>query len=445
MVPLRSYVPLDNILGMEFYGLETRGSGGVIRRSIEDFLVYEVGIDGAAASPHCWEEGGSGDFTWLVMEKRKVDTITAVRAVEKFFGLQRGSVGIAGLKDTAAVTYQFISVPVELDPERVSEFNLRHKRVKLHCPMKRPFRLRPGLLLGNRFEVIVRDVRDMDAVAEAVSSLKSVGGVPNYYGYQRFGSLRPITHIVGKHILLGDYKAAVEELLLTIFEKESEQAKRARRYLAETRDFRGTLEMFPKNMHNERAVLAYLADHPDDYIGALRSLSTYIRKLFIGAYQAYLFNRLLSKRIEEEISFVYAIPGDLVGLFSERKPYEPSGVLLVNEAIVDKVNRWIENGNAALLLPIFGHNSNLPTGRMGELVKELLREEGLDLAAFRLRGMPEASSGGTYRLAALRPLELECRFQDTSAKFIFTLRKGMYATTLLREVIKPTDPPAQGF
>lgn len=444
-MPLRCNVSLDIILGMEYYGLETPGSGGFLRGRLEDFLVFEVGVDGLVASLSCGEEKGSGGYTWLVMEKRKVDTLTAIRAVEKFLGLPKGSVGIAGLKDTAAVTYQFISVPVELDSGKVEEFNLKHSRVKLHCPFRRPFGLRPGLLLGNRFEVIVRGVKDPDAVAQAVSSIESLGGVPNYYGYQRFGSIRPITHTVGRCILLGDYESAVEKLLLTVFERESERAKNARRYLAETGDYKGTLAMFPKNMHNERAMLAYLAEHPGDYVGAFRTLPTYVRKLFIGAYQAYLFNRLLSKRMEEGLSFVYAVPGDIVGFFSERKTHEPSGILLVSSAVVDKVNRWIKEGYVALLLPIFGYNSHLPPGKPGELAKELLREEGLDLSAFRLKSMPEASSGGTYRLAALRPLELRYVLENSNIRLTFTLRKGMYATTLLREVVKPEDPPAQGF
>ncbi|MEM0376385.1 MAG: tRNA pseudouridine(13) synthase TruD [Thermofilum sp.] len=444
-MPLRCSVPLDIALGMEYYGLETPGSGGFLRRELGDFLVFEVSVDGAVASPRCGDEGGSGEYTWLVMEKRKVDTLTAVRAIEKFFGLPKGSVGVAGLKDTTAITYQFVSVPLELDPVKVEEFNSKHSRVKLHCFFRRPFRLRPGLLFGNRFEVVIRDVRNVDAAAEAVQHLKQVGGLPNYYGYQRFGSVRPITHIVGKHILLGEYELAVEKLLLTVYEKESERAKRVRRYLAETGDYKGTLSMFPRTMHNEKAVIAYLAEHPGDYVGAFRALSTYVRKLFIGAYQAYLFNRLLSRRIEEGLSFVYAVPGDIVGFFSDRKTHEPSGVLLVNSAVVDKVNRWISEGHAALLLPIFGYNSQLPSGKPGELARELLREEGLDLAAFRLKSMPEASSGGTYRLAALKPLEVSYAAEGSTVRLVFTLRKGMYATTLLRDIVKPEDPPAQGF
>ncbi|MEM4669360.1 MAG: hypothetical protein QW650_02390, partial [Thermofilum sp.] len=61
-MPLRCSVPLDIALGMEYYGLETPGSGGFLRRELGDFLVFEVSVDGAVASPRCGDEGGSGEY-----------------------------------------------------------------------------------------------------------------------------------------------------------------------------------------------------------------------------------------------------------------------------------------------------------------------------------------------------------------------------------------------
>jgi len=444
-VPRRSYVELDLKLGMEYYGLDLEGCGGVIRRNLEDFIVYEISIDGFVASPNCPEERGAGEYVWLVLEKRKLDTVTALKLVERHFGLHRSSLGVAGLKDTAAITYQHISLKHEVSEEQLEEFNAKHKRVKLYCPIRRPFHLRPGMLLGNRFIVVVREVRNPELAVEAVKLVQELGGVPNYYGYQRFGSIRPVTHVVGKLILQGDFKRAAEEMLLRVFEGESPRAKQARALLAETGDYSRVLEVFPKSMHNERVLIAYLARHPGDYVGAFRKLPPYVRKLLVGAYQAYLFNKLLSRRIEAGLPYAEAVPGDIVGIYSERKAHEPVGVLVVNSAIVDKVNRWIKQGKAALLLPIFGYNTPLLPGKPGELELEVLREEGLDLEAFKLKSIPEASSAGTYRPAALKPLEISIKVEDSIVLLSFTLRKGMYATTLLREIVKPEDPPSQGF
>ena len=67
-----------------------------------------------------------------------------------------------------------------------------------------------GDLLGNRFELVIRDtdVPDLAARVDAISQTVREG-VPNYFGLQRFGAIRPVTHTVGEWILRGDYEQAV--------------------------------------------------------------------------------------------------------------------------------------------------------------------------------------------------------------------------------------------
>ncbi|AJB41083.1 tRNA pseudouridine 13 synthase [Thermofilum adornatum 1505] len=441
----RTSSDLDKYLGLEFYALASPGTGGRLKESLEDFLVQEVSIDGEVASPKCSYVEGGGQYTWLVLEKRKIDTVAAVKIVAKHFGLRLKDVGIAGLKDTNAVTYQFISLQADVTKEMIEEFNSKHSYIKLHCPMKRPFSLRPGLLNGNYFTIKVREVDCLNCLEDLVEELSEKKMVPNYYGYQRFGSIRPVTHIVGKKILKGEYKEAIDELLLRIFPGESENSQKARSFLKETGDYQQALEIFPKTLRSERTIIRYLAKHPGDYVGALRSISSYIKKLFIGAYQAYLFNRLLSKRMEYGLSYIYPSPGDSVGIFRSISQPVITGLLRVNETNVSKVREWIDRGQAALVLPVFGYRSQLSLGRVGDIEKELLREEEIDISLFRLKSIPEASSAGTYRMAALKPMGLEHQVFGNSYEIKFRLYKGMYATVLLREFIKPSDPAKQGF
>ncbi|ABL78087.1 tRNA pseudouridine(13) synthase TruD [Thermofilum pendens] len=436
---------LDRLLGLEYYGLDGAGTGGKLRSSLDDFIVREISIDGEVASPECKYAEGAGEFTWLVLEKRKIDTVSAARAVARFFGLKLRDVGIAGLKDTSAVTYQFISIPGEVKMESIEEFNLSHKRVKLHCPFRRPFALKPGMLYGNFFNVKVRGAECLECLEALLRELKEKKAVPNYYGYQRFGTVRPVTHVVGRMILLGEFKEAVEELIYKVFPGESQVSRRARLFLSESGDPLKALELFPKSLKSERAVLRHLARHPGDYVGALRAVSPYVKKLFIGAYQAYLFNKLLSKRIERGLSYYYPVPGDTVGIFREKRGGEVTGVLKVNDANVEKVKRWIDEGFAVLLLPVFGYNSNLSHGVVGEIERELLREEGIDVSMFRVKQIPEASSAGTYRYASLVPHALNVRVFGNDYELTFVLNKGAYATTLLRELVKPVEPARQGF
>jgi tRNA pseudouridine13 synthase len=441
----RTNSQLDEYLGMEYYVLASRGTGGRLRKFLEDFQVQEVSIDGRVAFSNCCDSQGEGQYTWLVLEKRKIDTLAAVKIVAKHFGLEVKDIGLAGLKDTNAVAFQFISMPISVTLEAIEVFNMQHSSLKLYCPIRRPFSLRPGLLQGNYFTISVREAGCLECLTNLVEELAEKKAVPNYYGYQRFGSIRPVTHIVGKKVIKGEFKEAVEELVLRIFPNESPAAQKARRLLAETGDFKQALEMFPRTLRSERAVIKYLAKHPGDYVGALRSISTYIKRLFIGAYQAYLFNKLLSKRIESGLSYAYPSIGDTVGIFKSEALPVITGLLRVNDSNIDKVSQWIDKGQAALVLPVFGYKSQLSLGMEGELEKELLREEEIDIALFRLKTIPEASSAGTYRVAALMPLSFEYRFIEDGYQVRFKLFKGMYATTLLREFIKPSNPALQGF
>jgi len=439
-LPRKSELELDKLLGLEYYGLEGEGTGGYIRRSLEDFVVREVSIDGAVAGRGCsYEDTGEG-YWWFVLEKRGIDTVTALIVLSKEWGLRRNTLSTAGLKDAKAVTYQFVSVKsAEFRPPGDTDLG----RLSAYCFFRRPFYLRPGMLYGNVFDIWVRDSEHPERLDGLLDELGEARGVPNYYGYQRFGTIRPNTHLVGKYIVQGRYRDAVRELVERVYPKEYGRAVEARR-LAESGDYRAALELFPASLHHERHVIRYLVEHPGDFYGALRSLPLYVRRLFIGAYQAYLFNRILSRRIEYGLSYYYPHVGDIIGLYPEGS-HEAKGLVLVTEALLEKARRLVDEGRAALLLPIVGYRVNLSHGVPGEVEREVLREEGVDVGDFRVKGMPEASSSGTYRRSALVPEGVEAERSGRDYRVGFRLRKGMYATVLLREFIKPRNLIEQGF
>jgi tRNA pseudouridine13 synthase len=71
----------------------------------------------------------------------------------------------------------------------------------------------------------------------------------------------------------------------------------------------------------------------------------------------------------------------------------------------------------------------------------LLEEEGVAARDFYVKEMQELSQQGGFRQAPLW-----CRdFSHRDATVSFKLPKGSYATTLLRELIKPDDPIRAGF
>lgn len=443
-----SKAPLDLELGLEYYASETEGIGGRLRQEPEDFIVIEISEDGTAAYPPPRGDTGQGNYVWFVMKKRKVDSITALKIIARIVGASYKRFTVAGLKDARAIAYQFACTE-GVDVKLLS--GARTEYVQVLSVFRRPFKLMPGMLFGNMFSITVRgiEVRSSEAekrIEKILDELEMTGGAPNYYGYQRFGTVRPNTHKIGRYLLKGMFKEAFEEAVLKVYPNESPWAKEARIFLAQTGDFEAALKKFPLNLHHERVMLRRLARRPGDYIGAFRALPLSIRRLFIGAYQSYLFNRVLSRRIRYGLRIDYAYPGDYVAVYS-RNGYRVRlrGTLKVTDTNKEKLNELIKRGFASLVINVFGYRTRLAGGVQGEIERSILREEGISLADFEVKSMPEAASKGDIRRCALNPMDFAYSISNSSAKFSFTLLKGSYATVLLREFMKPHDIVAAGL
>lgn len=147
-----------------------------IRAHPEDFVVEEIPL-----YPHL----GYGSHTYLLVEKRLCTTEAVARALARAAGVGPREVGFAGRKDRVAVTRQWFSVP-HLDPGRARALELTDARVIR--AVRHPEKLRIGQLLGNRFQLVVREV-DEEAGRRAQEILRRLvrRGMPNRFGHQRFG------------------------------------------------------------------------------------------------------------------------------------------------------------------------------------------------------------------------------------------------------------------
>ena len=155
---------------------ELPGTGGRIKSVPEDFEVEEISA---------YEPCGSGDFLYLWVEKRDMGAEYFVRQVAKRLELPPGEVGTAGMKDRRAVTRQMVSVPAAAEAHlgQLEGDGLRVLRVSRHTN-----KLKPGHLHGNRFRILVRDVHPEtpQRLGPLLERLRQ-GGLPNFYGPQRFG------------------------------------------------------------------------------------------------------------------------------------------------------------------------------------------------------------------------------------------------------------------
>lgn len=369
----------------------TLGVDGAIKEQVNDFIVRELAS----------HDVGEGDHLVVKLRKQNMTTMDAVNRLSNMLHISKDRIGYAGNKDKRAITEQYISVqgvtPEDIRGIYTDEFDLEVVGENGYIGL--------GNLDANRFEIVVRDL-NLPIEEVRNRTLKIVdeldGKFPNYFGEQRFGTPRPITHQVGRLILKGDYEEAVWTYIAKPYDREYKSIRKVREELWETREVDGAAEKFPEKNRFEKTLLYHLTKNPDDYKGAIKRLPEGLQKLFIHAYQSWIFNNVLSELIEE-------------GWYEE--DYE---------------------------IPLPGYKTELRDNKPENMVKEILEKEGISQEDFRLPEFPELRSEGTYRraFADFRNFEVleidedELNMTKNKMRVKFDLPKGCYATVFLREIQK---------
>jgi tRNA pseudouridine13 synthase len=147
-----------------------------LRSVPEDFCVDEMPL---------YRPSGSGDHTFVHIEKRLRTSEDVAHVLARLAGARVRDVGYAGRKDRVALTTQWFSVP-GLDPARARQLSVPGVRVL--DAIRHGHKLRTGHLRGNRFRIFVReiDARQSEAAILRLEEILRVG-MPNRFGAQRFG------------------------------------------------------------------------------------------------------------------------------------------------------------------------------------------------------------------------------------------------------------------
>lgn len=429
---------IEKKMGIDLYCTDTEGIGGVLRQEPEDFIVKEITNR---------EEGDSGKNLILELTKTNWDMHHLVRDMSRKLGISQKRIGFAGTKDKRAKTTQKISI-YDVSEEEIENFYLKDVELKVIGRSTRSIGL--GDLYGNEFIITIRDI-DMEpgqlnkTLEAATKEIAEYGGVPNFFGVQRFGAVRPVTHLVGEQLLRGDAEKAAMIYIAKSFPDEMDDIKVVRDFVWETRDFVEGLKTYPLRLRYERAMMHYLVENPGDYAGSFSVLSPNIRKMFIHAYQSYVFNRIICKRIENGLSLNIASPGDIV-CFRNKEGLPDTGKMQAStDENVDGMNNLLKRDRAFLTAPLVGYESEFASGIPGELEKSVFNETGIPQEAFRMKQIPDLASKGLRReiLLHCKPEYLTADDELNPGKskitLTFSLPKGSYATTVLREYMK-TDP-----
>ena len=81
----------------------------------------------------------------------------------------------------------------------------------------------------------------------------------------------------------------------------------ARQYWAKTKDPRGTLSKIPRQKCMESKLLQGLirccTGSRNDFVGALQALPRNMRLMYVHAYQSYVWNSVVSRRIKVRVTY----------------------------------------------------------------------------------------------------------------------------------------------
>ncbi len=164
--------------------------------------------------PEPLSDKNSGNYTWGVLVKYGVDTLTAVGELSSAV---RAPVSYAGLKDAISVSSQYAAVRAELKDRIMGRKWAFIPKGKVWAPLNHDH------LWGNLFNVQVMNYRRLSSLDTFLEGAP----FPNFFGPQRFGLRPPYTHELGLQILRGEEPDELREMKPSLRSKVRELAVQA--------------------------------------------------------------------------------------------------------------------------------------------------------------------------------------------------------------------------
>ena len=152
---------------------------------------------------------GEGEHHMIHVRKEGLNTNQVAEILAKFAKVHQKEVTYAGQKDRNAVTEQWFGVRIpgketpdwqSLSTSDVEGETASQSRLTILSSQRHSKKLRIGALLGNCFELTLRNVSDKQALEKRIQQVMETG-VPNYFGEQRFGHQ-------GKNLIFGQQMLA---------------------------------------------------------------------------------------------------------------------------------------------------------------------------------------------------------------------------------------------
>lgn len=344
-----------------------------------DFFVREIPL---------YPFSQQGEHLILEIRKKGLSTQEMLKILSSHLGCK--DFGYAGLKDKSATTIQYISLHKSYAKNlSASLSSLEEKGIKVLSQTYHSNKIKLGHLRGNSFFIRLKKVHPSSALMlENVAQKILKNGLPNYFGYQRFGKFQN-NHIEAIEIL--QKKRTCRNKTLKNFLFSSLQSYLFNLYLAK----RITLSHILASFQNSELHTA----------------------LKLEGFKG-LDDAMLLKELKSQAHFFKILPGDVM-------EHYPRGKLFCTQDLKTDSNRFF-NRAICPSAPLFGSKLFSAQDLVLELENETLHTHcPLNIPAI-----------GARRYAWIYPEDLKTRYIQEKAHFEleFFLPKGSYATIFIQEL-----------
>ncbi|MEK6939536.1 MAG: tRNA pseudouridine(13) synthase TruD [Nanoarchaeota archaeon] len=328
----------------------------------EDFMVKE--ISNVKADPQ-------GKYLYFWLKKKGLNTIDAVKEIARQLRIKEKQIGFAGSKDKHAVTEQMVSL-LGVTRENVERVKINDVSLEYYGYGNKPISL--GDLEGNRFEIIIRNIE--------LEKTEKILWLENYFDEQRF-SQNNVN--IGKYLLKKDFRRAASFI-------------------------------------DDLKAQKYLEQKPTDYVGALKVLPIRLLRMYVNAYQSYLWNKTVARYLDQQGKTLKKIDysnGELV-FISDQEKFKDLKIPLIG----------------------FGHEE-AEDKEVQTIIDKIMEEENISYRDFIIKQIPELTLEGELRTVFVEVKDLKVGKKEKDQlnpgkkkmKVSFTLPKGSYATMAIKRMV----------
>ena len=371
-----------------------------------------------------FESEAEGPVWVYRMDKQKVSTLQALERISRDFSVRRRDLSVCGLKDKQGRTEQLVGVSGGAlgTSEVVQSGDLR---LKLIGRTAQP--LTSANISANRFEVTIRDLSEAEAsrVPESVAEVQRAG-VVNYFDSQRFGFLKHGQGFIARHLVHGNWEAALKAFLATPSELDRSDDAKVKAFW---RDHWGEWQLrAPQDAGKRYApVLRRLREDPRDFKGAFLHIDRRIRAMALFELQSYVWNEGAKRYLAQRVP-----AAELIGLRYQ------AGALTFPRSLP----RELRDELWAKTFPLLAPDSTFEDDLVRESAIGALRAQGLKLEDLRVPDTRQLFFKHEERplfivpgkLRANEPRSDELNRGRLKVNLSFTLPPGAYATLVVRRV-----------